>query len=125
MLGVPDSQNDGSGWVSLQTLSGVISTLRKDYSDFGGVFGWEYFDAGSNDNLSDPWDWVKTIGSDLTGALSKSASALVCKPPKPVTPFEPQMTELTAKGVSFGDALVSLNKTGGDLGRAKAMLHLE
>ncbi|KAL1961621.1 hypothetical protein VTN77DRAFT_1396 [Rasamsonia byssochlamydoides] len=124
VFGVPDSQNDGSGWVSLQTLAGVISTLRQDYSDFGGVFGWEYFDAGTNDNLNDPWEWVKTIGSDLFSALSKRAVARVRKTPKPITPFEPQMAELTSKGVSFGDALVSLNKTGGDLGRAKARLHL-
>jgi hypothetical protein len=124
VMGVPDSPNDGSGWVSLQTLAGVVSTLRQDYSDFGGVFGWEYFDAGTNDGLSQPWEWVKAIGSDLFSAMTKRALMWTRKTAQPVTPFEPQMAELTSRGVSFGNALVSLNKTGGDLAGAKAKLRL-
>lgn len=125
VMGVLDSQHDGgSGWESLQTLSGVISTLRRDHSDFGGVFGWEYFDAGTNDNMSNPWQWVKAIGGDLFSALSKRASALVRRAPTPVTPFEPEMAQLMSEGVTFSDALVSLNRTGGDLAGAKAMLRL-
>jgi len=127
VMGVVDSGNDGSGFVPLSTLNSVISTLRGDYgTNFGGVFGWEYFDAGTGDNLSSPWQWVKQIGSDLFSA-SKSARGRrlpTHNPARPVTPFEPQMAELMSRGVSWNDALVSLNKTAGNINDAKARLGL-
>jgi len=128
VMGVPDSGNDGSGWVSLSTLGGVISTLKGDYSNFGGVFGWEYFDAGSNDGLSSAWQWVQQIGSDLFGTNAPEKAPhhkkALRKAAKPITPFEAQMAELTAHGVSFNDALVALNRTAGNVKHAKVRLGL-
>jgi hypothetical protein len=29
---------------------------------FGGISGWEYWDAGGTDGELKPWEWVKSIG---------------------------------------------------------------
>ena len=67
VMGVIDSQDDGSGFVGLSTLQSTISSLVSKYSNFGGVYGWEYWDAGTDDNISDPAQWVQGIGSSLFG----------------------------------------------------------
>jgi len=129
VMGVLDSSKEGSGWVSLDTLGSVISTLKGDYSNFGGVIGWEYFNAGSCDGLSNAWQWVKQIGSDLFGINSSRSRAdhnskLVRRPASPITPFPTQMAELKSLGVSFNDALVALNRTAGHVKQARLRLGL-
>ena len=71
VMGVLDSANDGSGFVKLATVKATIANLKDDYSSFGGVDGWEYFDAGSSDGLKNPWQWTKQIGTALFGASAK------------------------------------------------------
>lgn len=71
VMGVLDSANDGSGFVGLSSVKGTIANLRADYANFGGVDGWEYYDAGSSDGLSQPWQWTKQIGNALFGRASK------------------------------------------------------
>lgn len=71
VMGVLDSENDGSGFVGVDDLKKTIANLRSQYSNFGGVDGWEYFDAGSSDGLSKPWKWTKQIGQALFGSSSK------------------------------------------------------
>lgn len=71
VMGVLDSAKDGSGFVSLSSVKGAITNLKEDYANFGGVDGWEYFDAGSSDGLSKPWQWTKQIGNALFGKAAK------------------------------------------------------
>ena len=73
VLGVLDNPNDGSGFVGLGAVEEVIANLKDDYSNFGGVDSWEYFDAGGTDGLSQPWMWVKQLGESLFGSSSKKA----------------------------------------------------
>lgn len=37
--------NCGSGYVPMDTLTSTVSQLSKEYGDFGGVAGWEYFNS--------------------------------------------------------------------------------
>lgn len=73
VMGVLDSENDGTGFVGLSEVKETIDNLKSDYSTFGGVDGWEYFDAGSSDGLSRPWQWTKQIGKALFGSSSKKS----------------------------------------------------
>ena len=71
VMGVLDSSNDGSGFVSLKHVKEAIENLESGYHNFGGVDGFEYFDAGTDDGLSKPWMWVKQIGQTLFSSSSK------------------------------------------------------
>lgn len=63
---VSAATNDAGGWVPVGTLKNTISILSKKYPNFGGVNGWEYFDAGSSDGLFQPYMWM----ADLREALN-------------------------------------------------------
>jgi hypothetical protein len=57
-----------NGFIGVDTLTETVRGLTNLYgSDFGGVAGWEYFDAGSADEdggwIDKPWKWVQRIGS--------------------------------------------------------------
>jgi len=79
--------NGGSGHVSLERLKSVVDGLAGRYgSDFGGVMGWEYFNAGmETDGAKGPWEWVTEVGSafikpttqQAAGAGGLSASAVL------------------------------------------------
>ena len=75
VVGVLDNPNDGGGFVSLSNLKGIIANLKAQYSTFGGVDGWEYFDAGGADGLSQPWMWTKQIGKALFGSSTGKANS--------------------------------------------------
>ncbi|KAI9641634.1 hypothetical protein NHQ30_009488 [Ciborinia camelliae] len=60
------AMNDAGGWVPISSLMITIRSLKIKYPNFGGVNGWEYFDAGSSDGLSQPFMWM----ADLREALN-------------------------------------------------------
>jgi len=72
--------NGASGYVPLERLKSVVDGLWGRYgAEFGGVMGWEYFNAGlgeeeaRRDGLEEgPWEWVRRVGSVY---LSTSLSA--------------------------------------------------
>ena len=66
-------------FVEIKKLEKVITGLRIEYgAAFGGVAGWEYWDAGSSDkdlmvskeNGGEPWRWVKRIAGILVDDLN-------------------------------------------------------
>ncbi|KAH8807630.1 glycoside hydrolase family 18 protein [Xylogone sp. PMI_703] len=75
VLGVVTSkEGHASSFVKMKKLVTVIEDLKGLYPDFGGVAGWEYWDAGSSDkefggdgggNDGKPWRWVKRVGEAL------------------------------------------------------------
>jgi len=127
VLGVVDSGSDGGGFVSLNTLKSVIASLRKKYSNFGGVDGWEYFDAGSNDGFTgSPWQWVKQIGNALYDSLSY-LKVDITEEDREVekyarTNFDEQLDVLIGEGIPYINALISLNKTTGNIDAARELL---
>ena len=132
VMGVLDSSNDGSGFVDLSSLQSTIQQLRAQYSTFGGVDGWEYFNAGSSDGLGQPWQWDQAIGNSLFGAASNIAilAARDVKPvsiedlPLPPTPFshESIVSIQADTGAGWFGAVRALNLTSGDPVKAKALL---
>jgi hypothetical protein len=51
-----DNSSDGSGFTPLKTAAQTVHTLVGKYSDFGGVSGWEYFNAVPG-APSNPAEW--------------------------------------------------------------------
>jgi hypothetical protein len=78
VMGVLDSANDGqpNGFVDIGTLNGTIKDLRGMYEGFGGVAGWEYYDAGVTDGGMEPWEWVERIGEALFDPLISKSGEL-------------------------------------------------
>jgi glycosyl hydrolase family 18 (putative chitinase) len=58
-----NSANGGSGYVPIDSLTGTLSALSGEYSDFGGVAGWEYFNATGTG--SSPADWYAAAGAAM------------------------------------------------------------
>jgi cyclin-dependent kinase len=68
VLGVITNPENGSGHVDLSRLARCIGKLMQKYgSNFGGVMGWEYFNAGGNGK---PEEWVKSIARMLGRTIS-------------------------------------------------------
>ncbi|KAF2670448.1 glycoside hydrolase [Microthyrium microscopicum] len=66
VLGVVTNPSNGAGWISLPRLTTVVRGLKAKYGEaFGGVMGWEYFNAGMNEPRGGPWQWVKELGIAL------------------------------------------------------------
>lgn len=68
VMGVLDNSNDGSpnGFLRVEVLQKTVRDLREMYPGFGGVAGWEYYDAGGTDvPVLEPWEWVARIGEAL------------------------------------------------------------
>ena len=132
VMGVLDSSNDGSGFVDLSALESTIQQLRAQYPTFGGVDGWEYFDAGSSDGLSQPWQWDQTIGNSLFGGMSETAilaardakNVSIKDPSRPPTPFSHEIIRSLQvdTGVGWFSALRALNMTSGDPVKARGLL---
>ena len=121
VMGVLDSENDGAGFVSLSDVEGVIANLKDDYSNFGGVDGWEYFDAGSSDGIKHQWMWVKQVGDALFGSSSKRSIGRRSRhhhtPPLPTG-----VAKLMAEGHGQIDAARALRLAKGDEEAARKIL---
>ncbi|KAK5174551.1 uncharacterized protein LTR77_001632 [Saxophila tyrrhenica] len=121
VLGVLDSSNDGSGYVSLSDVKETIENLKEDYRKFGGVDGWEYFDAGADEWLSKPWQWTKQIGKALFGKTEKRDVQV--RERKLHTPKLPGgVAALMAKGHDQITAARALRMAKGDEVEAERML---
>lgn len=121
VLGVVDSENDGTGFVSLSHINEIIANLKTQYSSFGGVDGWEYFDAGSSDGLSKPWMWAKEIGKTLFGSTSNNA--LGRRSSHKHTPALPNLVaKLMAQGHGQIDAARAVRLAKGDEDWARSIL---
>lgn len=93
VFGVVTTERNGSGYVKLGRLREVLRILRARYPDFGGVMGWEYFNAGDGDPSmagKQAWEWVKALGEVVrsveiqrpeTGVLSAPGSLVQRQPP--------------------------------------------
>jgi len=60
------NEDNGSGWVELDTVKSTVRQLLKKYSGrryggrFGGIAGWEYFNS-QPDTPGEPWTWAAVM----------------------------------------------------------------
>lgn len=57
-----NTRHSGGGYVDIDTLHGTIGNLTKEYSTFGGVAGWVYYDAEPG-GWPAPWKWSEIMAS--------------------------------------------------------------
>lgn len=128
VLGVLDSPDDGgSGWYSLSTYQSVIKQLRANFATFGGVVGWEYFNAGNSDGLATPDLWVKGISTALTAPVSSLPTVNHVSAPLPIpqSPWSTSAQTLMSMGANWAQTANALNQTRGNLTLAENMLGLK
>ncbi|KAH8602193.1 glycoside hydrolase superfamily [Bisporella sp. PMI_857] len=73
VMGVLTNSNDGNGFVETKQVVETVRHLRREFPGFGGVYGWDYFDAGMGevDGGKEPWQWVQIIRDALYGWLGR------------------------------------------------------
>ncbi|CAA7262541.1 unnamed protein product [Cyclocybe aegerita] len=68
VVGLVTNPANGGGFVPWNPLSAVLTTLRGQCGNFGGVMGWEYFNSlpGGKER---PWEWARQMSILLRGHL--------------------------------------------------------
>ncbi|KAJ5875016.1 uncharacterized protein N7473_013129 [Penicillium subrubescens] len=64
VFGVLTNPNGGSGYVAPEVVQNMLSRLSRQYRYFGGVMGWEYYNAMPD--KTKPWMWAKGMAGSLT-----------------------------------------------------------
>ncbi|EAS31116.1 chitinase 3 [Coccidioides immitis RS] len=72
--------NGSQGYVPMETISSVLANVLTKYPSFGGVSGWEYFNAMPG-GISRPWEWAASISLivGMKTVLACATSALYSK----------------------------------------------
>ncbi|KAI1327851.1 glycoside hydrolase superfamily [Xylariaceae sp. FL0255] len=70
VMGLLSNSAEGSGFVDLDTEAGVLSSLISEYSDFGGVANWEYYNSEPG-GTSAPYEWASWAAESMGTASSK------------------------------------------------------
>ncbi|KAF3479479.1 alkaline phosphatase family protein [Arthroderma uncinatum] len=110
VVGVLSNPRNGTqGYVPMETLNRVLPTLLQNYPSFGGVSGWEYFNALPG-GRQEPWQWAALM-SLILGMKSLYEAGL---PPKHFTTGHETSSRhsLTApsSGQSLDDEIADMQK---------------
>jgi chitinase len=133
VIGLITNPSNGAGHVDWPVMENVLRTLRARYPNFGGVMGWEYFNALPG-GAERPWEWAANMGRVLRTPLP----APVPRQQMPIRPYgmgAPQqlppaqhpfpaesVKTLQDLGFSQQQAVAALNSTGGNVEYAAGLL---
>lgn len=72
--------NGSQGFVSQQVLTSVLGLLVENFPNFGGVMGWEYFNAMPG-QMAKPWEWAMqmSLTMGMKTVLQKARDLLVSR----------------------------------------------
>ncbi|EKG11519.1 Ubiquitin-associated/translation elongation factor EF1B [Macrophomina phaseolina MS6] len=155
VLGVlTNAGNGGSGYVECRVLEDVLRVCRARYPGpagggppglrcFGGVMGWEYFNAGARDgeggadapHESRPWEWARRVGRVVRSALPPTGDvdagrgversqpgAQMPVLPETQVPWPQEVEKLVELGFGRQRAVAALNATNGNVEMAAGLL---
>ncbi|OCK84656.1 glycoside hydrolase family 18 protein [Lepidopterella palustris CBS 459.81] len=147
VLGVVTNPGNGAGYIDLVKFRNVCSVLRARYEGlggFGGVMGWEYFNAGGGEQrgaiaevagaADGPAGWVQGLGNVLRAVRPPSGSVRAGETgaagfgqapalPVPPVPWPGEDVErLIVIGFSRQEAVAALNATDGNVEMAAGLL---
>ncbi|KAI0910686.1 alkaline phosphatase [Ustulina deusta] len=60
VVGLVTTPENGAGYVPFEILSQSLKLLQRQFSKFGGVMGWEYFN-GRPGGKERPWEWAQEM----------------------------------------------------------------
>ncbi|KAI1135204.1 glycoside hydrolase family 18 protein [Hypoxylon sp. FL0543] len=60
VVGLVTTPENGPGFVPFEVLGPTLALLRRQFSAFGGVMGWEYFN-GLPGGKTRPWEWAQRM----------------------------------------------------------------
>jgi hypothetical protein len=66
VVGLVTNPRNGAGWVPWNVLGNVLPLLVGRHPRFGGVMGWEYFNALPGEEER-PWEWAQAMSALLRG----------------------------------------------------------
>jgi hypothetical protein len=70
VMGVLTNPGNGHQHREVHELVPILNQLTNRFGDkFGGVMGWEYFNAGMHGQRRGPWEWVKDVAVALGRAV--------------------------------------------------------
>ncbi|KAK5136817.1 hypothetical protein LTR08_002113 [Meristemomyces frigidus] len=128
--------NGGSGYVAHPLVDSVLRTMRARHPTFGGVMGWEYFNALPGDQPR-PWEWAALMARIVRTPMSAPAAQQQQQqvpiqpygrpapgpPPAAPHPYPAQsVTTLQELGFSQQQAVAALNSTNGNVEYAAGLL---
>lgn len=75
VMGLLTSEENGSGFVALDTVAGVLEELTAEYPKFGGIAGWEYFNSKPGGEAA-PSDWAIFMAENLASTNTTDTSGV-------------------------------------------------
>lgn len=105
VTGFLDSSDNGFGFLSLSDLKGALANLRSSNTAFAGADGWEYFNAGNSDGLTDRNAWLRAIGQAISG---RAGVAMADVRRKHTPPMSEEMRRLMREGDGQIEAAVAI-----------------
>lgn len=122
--------NGGSGYVSPSQTESVVHSLRSRHPTFGGVMGWEYFNALPG-GQGRPWEWASTMSRIVTAPVAAAPvqqapvrpyGQPLTVPPAPHPYPAENVKTLQDLGFSQQQAVAALNSTNGNVEYAAGLL---
>ena len=103
VVGLMTNPGNGAGYVPIDNVAVVLPLLRRKYPDFGGIMGWEYFNAlpGGPDS---PWEWVTTTGNLLSDGPSSLPPIASIIPPQIPLWSRPQIPAMNATSAGLDES---------------------
>lgn len=120
----------GAGHVDLPQMHIVLATLRARYPTFGGVMGWEYFNALPG-RQAKPWEWAASMSRTIRTTLPPAPAPAQQEPIRPfgaALPAPPHafpaenVKTLQDLGFNQQQAIAALNMTNGNVEQAASLL---
>ena len=131
VVGLVTNPRNGAGHVDWPRMEAVLRTLRGKHTAFGGVMGWEYFNAlpGRRER---PWEWVANVARTIRTVLpappavppqQEPVRPFGAQPPTPQHPFPAEnVNTLQDLGFNQQQAVAALNMTNGNVEQAASLL---
>lgn len=73
--------NGSQGYVSQETIGPILAALVEQFPEFGGVMGWEYFNALPG-GTANPWEWaaMMTMNMGMKDVVTSARQVLAAGP---------------------------------------------
>ena len=120
----------GAGHVDMAQMNSVLTVLRSRYPNFGGVMGWEYFNALPG-RQAKPWEWAANVSQCVRSLVPVTPAPTQQGPVRPFGAALPAAAHsfpvgsvrfLQELGLDHQQAVAALNATNGNVDEAAGLL---